>query len=652
MDHPADIAPDRPWFRRYTKLVAAATLCLIFLGGQVTSHDAGLSVPDWPTTYGQNMFAYPFSSWVGNIFHEHLHRLVATSVGVLCIGLAVWMARVERRRWARWLGVAALGIVIVQGLFGGLTVYLLLPAWVSTTHALLAQTFFLLTLFIAYTQSLEGRERAAATGESGSWREATPALILLSLVYLQLLAGALMRHTGSGLAIPDFPAMAGGWRPWFDAESLAWVNAWRADYAFETGQALDPVTLPQVWIHFVHRAGAVLVTLGTLYAAARAWARQDESPAVFRTAFLLIALVLCQIMLGIVTVLSHKVPFITSLHVVTGAATLGCTALLALRAMPLRLRPASAAAPLPSSLAGSPAGPASRPRSTFGAYLELTKPRIAVMVLVTAALGYYLNSVTSGVFPGWGQFALTLLGIGMSGGGASALNQYLERDVDARMERTRGRPLPSGRLTPAAVLYFGVALALGGCFLLLWKVNLLAAFLTLQSAFLYVLVYTPMKRLTWWNTSIGAVPGAMPPLIGWAAATGTLDAGAWMLFAVLYLWQHPHFFAIAWMYRDDYARGGLKMLPVVQPGGRNMFAQVILFSVVLIPVSLAPWLAAMTGWTYFIGAMLLGLMMLAAGIAFTVSRTHDAARRALRVSLLYLPGLLLAVWLDAVVRLP
>ncbi len=650
MDRPSDNSAERPWFRRFTLLVAAATLCLIFLGGQVKSHEAGLAVPDWPTTYGQNMLLYPLDKWVGGIFHEHLHRVFAAAVGFLCIILAAWMAMAEPRRWARWLGVAALGMVIVQGLFGGLTVYLLLPTWVSTTHALLAQTFFLLTLFIAYSQSRERRAREKSTQDEGSWRDAAPALLVLGLVYVQLLAGALMRHTESGLALPDFPAMAGGWKPWFDADSLAWVNAWRADYRFETGQALGPVTLGQLWVHFAHRAGAVLVALGALYAAWRAWARQDAAPAVFRTAFVLVALVACQVALGIVTVLSHKIPLITSLHVVTGAATLGCTCLLALRAMPLRLR--SAAQTSATRVLAAASESARGRRSTFGAYLELTKPRIAGMVLVTAALGYYLNVIGSGDFPGWLHFFAAMLGIGLSGGGASALNQYIERDIDARMERTRGRPLPSGQLSPAAALYFGVALVLGGCFVLLWQVNLLAAFLTLQSAFLYVLVYTPMKRLTWWNTSIGAIPGAMPPLIGWAAATGSLGLGGWILFAVLYVWQHPHFFAIAWMYREDYARGGLKMLPVVQPDGRNMFAQVVLYSVVLIPVSLMPWLAALAGWTYFVGAMLLGLLMLGTGIAFAVQRDHAAARRELRASLLYLPGLLVAVIIDAAIRLP
>ena len=283
----------------------------------------------------------------------------------------------------------------------------------------------------------------------------------------------------------------------------------------------------------------------------------------------------------------------------------------------------------------------------FLAYLELTKPRIALMVLVTAALGYYLGVAFAGEFPGWPSFLFAMLGTGMAGAGASALNQYLERDIDALMERTRERPLPTGTLSPQSALYFGVALALAGCFLLLFVNNLLTAFLTLQSTFLYVLVYTPMKRLTWLNTSVGAIPGAMPPLIGWAAATGTLHLGAWILFAVLYIWQHPHFFAIAWMYRDDYERGGLKMLPVVKPDGKSMFVQVMSFSLVLIPVSVLPTVVGLSGWLYSAGALVLGLAMLASGAAFTWQKTHGSAKRLLRISLIYLPMLLLLVLADA-----
>ena len=282
----------------------------------------------------------------------------------------------------------------------------------------------------------------------------------------------------------------------------------------------------------------------------------------------------------------------------------------------------------------------------FKAYLELTKPRIAAMVLVTAAFGYFLAAQSVAVPL---VFWLTLLGTGMAGAGASVLNQYLERDIDARMERTRKRPIPTGTISPQAALYFGVGLALGGCFLLMWQVNLLTAFLALQSIFLYVLVYTPMKRLTWWNTSVGAIPGAMPPLIGWAGATESLDAGAWVLFAILYIWQHPHFFAIAWMYKDDYERGGLKMLPVVQPDGRNMFRQVVGFSLLLVPVSLLPWVIGMSGPIYLVGATLAGIAMLAYGVAFSLRKTRSAARAELRVSILYLPALLLLSMFDAIV---
>jgi cytochrome c oxidase assembly protein subunit 15 len=328
----------RVWLRRYTKLVAAATLCLIFLGGQVKSHEAGLAVPDWPETYGYNMFLYPLEFWVGNIFHEHFHRVFAASVGLLCIVLAVWMAVVERRPWARWLGAAALMMVIIQGLFGGLTVKLLLLWWVSTTHALLAQTFFLLTLFIAYAYSRERDRRVTNPAGPGSWVGARPALIVMALVYLQLLVGALMRHTESALAIPDFPTMAGGWSPFFDTSSLNWVNAWRGDRAFETGVNLGDVTLAQLWIHFAHRAGAILVSIATLYALIAAYRARAERPEIWRSAAVLAALVVFQISLGIATILTERVPVIASLHVVTGAATLGWSGLMALRAMPLHLR--------------------------------------------------------------------------------------------------------------------------------------------------------------------------------------------------------------------------------------------------------------------------------------------------------------------------
>ena len=294
-------------------------------------------------------------------------------------------------------------------------------------------------------------------------------------------------------------------------------------------------------------------------------------------------------------------------------------------------------------LSGS-AGVPARGVSLWRDYMSMTKPRIALMVLVTAAFGFFLAEQSLAVPV---AFWIMLAGTGLAAGGSSVLNMYLERDVDGRMARTRNRPLPAGRIAPQHALHFGVLLALGGCFLLLWQVNLLAAFLTLLTTFLYVLVYTPLKRLSWLNTSIGAIPGAMPPLIGWAAATNDLSAGAWILFGILYLWQHPHFFAIAWLFREDYARGGFKMLSVTHPDGRRLFRQVIFFSLVLIPVSLLPTVIGMSGYLYALGALAIGLWMLAAGWSFTRQRTMLAARHLLRVSIVYLPLLLLLIMVDA-----
>lgn len=291
----------------------------------------------------------------------------------------------------------------------------------------------------------------------------------------------------------------------------------------------------------------------------------------------------------------------------------------------------------------TPAGGPHTTRELVNACIEMTKPRISAMVLVTATFAYVL--ATGGVADPL-HLLITLLGVGLAGSGASVLNQYLERDTDARMERTRNRPLPAGVLTPHFALNLGVVLATAGCMLLVWQVNLLAAFLTLESTFLYVLVYTPMKRLTWWNTVVGAVPGAMPMLIGWAAAAGSLSVGAWILFAILYVWQFPHFYAIAWMFREDYRRGGLKMLSVVKPDGRNLAAQTIVFSILLIPVTILPYAIGMSGLIYLVGGTVAALYMAWHGIRFALRRDLVTARKELIASIVYLPALLVLIAID------
>ncbi len=282
--------------------------------------------------------------------------------------------------------------------------------------------------------------------------------------------------------------------------------------------------------------------------------------------------------------------------------------------------------------------------ATWHDYWTLTKPRIAFLVLVTAALGFF-----------WGGqgihapllFGCLLVGTGLTTCGSSVLNQYLERDVDGLMERTRHRPLPAGRVKPGTALSMGFALVLGGVFFLLFTAGLLTAFLALLSAFLYVVVYTPMKRQNWLNTSLGAVPGALPPVGGWTAATGTLDPGAVVLFLILFAWQHPHFYAIAWLFRDDYRRGGFKMLPVVEPDGNSTCWQVVGYLVLLLIFSVLPSFMGLTGPFYLAGALFLGSLFLGSGLALSFTRSATSARRLLKASVLYLPLLLVLSVVDA-----
>lgn len=280
----------------------------------------------------------------------------------------------------------------------------------------------------------------------------------------------------------------------------------------------------------------------------------------------------------------------------------------------------------------------------IGLYLELAKPRILLMVLVTTALGFFLaargvNSVL--------HFCLTLLGVACATSGAAMLNNYSERELDAKMVRTRDRALPAGLIEPHRALTLGVGLVLFGVLLLAWRVNLLTGFLVLMAGFLYVLVYTPLKRITWLNTSFGAIPGAIPPMAGWVAATGKLDPGAWVLFAILFIWQHPHFYAIAWIFCEDYRAAGFKMLPVVEPSGKRMFSQTIVFSILLLAVSLLPTVIGLTGMPYFCGALLSGVLMVLVALRFARERGLADARRLLKATILYLPALLLLITLDA-----
>jgi protoheme IX farnesyltransferase len=271
-------------------------------------------------------------------------------------------------------------------------------------------------------------------------------------------------------------------------------------------------------------------------------------------------------------------------------------------------------------------------------YIELTKPRITWLILMSTGIGYFFGLPSHAWRDiNWLLLLHTILGTGLIASGTAALNQWYERAADRKMRRTADRPLPSGRLSAGRALTFGIVLSLAG-FVELWLgVNLLSGLIGAFTLASYLFLYTPMKQRTWWSTTVGAIPGAMPPMIGYAAAAGAITRESWVLFAILFLWQFPHFYSIAWMYKEDYARAGIQMLPVVDPDCRSTARQIVLYGIALIPVSLVPGMLGMTGRIYFIGALILGLVYLYSGVRVALERTLVRARAVLLTSVLYLP---------------
>ncbi len=458
------------------------------------------------------------------------------------------------------------------------------------------------------------------------------------LIYLQIVVGATMRHTGAGLAIPDFPLMF--------------------------GQLIPPHWDAKIAVHFAHRVGAVVVSLAILATTGHVFYHHRSRRELRRPSLLLLVLLAIQITLGALTVLSGKQFIINSLHVVTGASVLVTSLVLTLRAHRARFAQAPGlkdrTRPTPSMderrtyVRAGPFGPAkSRRRSRVSTanaavdrravagtrsraadFVTLTKPRLNLLVLVTTLGGLYLAS------PAGVPTALlvhTLLGTALVAGGAAALNQVWERETDRLMRRTSTRPLPQGRLGINEGTWFGVLLSSAGLIELTFGANAAAAAVALVTAASYVLVYTPLKTRTSLATLVGAVPGALPPVIGWAAATGDITLPALVLFGIVFFWQMPHFLAIAWMYRDDYARAGIPLLPVLEPDGRRTGQQALLYAAALWPVSLLPALVGLADAPYSIVATVLGLVFIALAALFARERSIAQARRLFLFSITYLP---------------
>ena len=278
-------------------------------------------------------------------------------------------------------------------------------------------------------------------------------------------------------------------------------------------------------------------------------------------------------------------------------------------------------------------------------YVELTKPRITWLILMSTAIGYLYGLPAGASWDIW-RIIHTLLGTGLIASGTAALNQWAESDADHRMARTRHRPIPSGRLSPRRALIFAILLSLAGFLELTLGVNPLTGCLGLFTLFTYLFLYTPLKQRSPHSTTVGAIPGAMPPLIGFAASSGTLTLEAFVLYAILFVWQFPHFYSIAWLYRDDYARAGIRMLPVVEPDGGSTARRILFFLLLLIPISLTPVWLSMAGFVYLAGAMLAGLYFLHSGIGILREKSLTRARGVLLASVLYLPILYGLMLLD------
>ena len=290
------------------------------------------------------------------------------------------------------------------------------------------------------------------------------------------------------------------------------------------------------------------------------------------------------------------------------------------------------------------AAPQSRVATLLSDYAQLTKLRVTTLIVLTAWCGYYFGCVKAGVSSiSWNLFH-ALLGIGMVSSGTAALNEVMEYKVDANMRRTARRPIPAGRMSWLHGFIVGTVLALGGALYLGWVLNPLTGLLSLLTSVVYLAAYTPLKRVSPICTFVGAFPGAMPGVLGWAAARGRLEWGTLVIFAIVFFWQFPHFFSIAWLYRDDYADGGILMLPVVDPDGRSTSWRILAYSLVLIPVSVLPTVIGMSGRFYLFGAVLLGLAYLYAGTRLTrmglpvaAPASKLRARQLLQASVLYLP---------------
>jgi protoheme IX farnesyltransferase len=588
-------------FRRLAVVTIAATFVLIAVGGLVRATDSGLGCPDWPRCFGKLVPPAELHAWI-----EHSHRLVASVVMVLVAWLVVAAWRTGQERAVRRAAVAALVMVLAQALIGAFVVWWKLRADSVTLHLATALALVGLLIYIGFRARWPAEPSRRQSQDRGFVRLVTATA---GLLYLQMLVGSTVTGHQAGLAYP--------------------LNVLLPDLGPSVAR-----------IQLAHRTLAMVV--GALVVASWVLARRTQRahPTVTRLAGYAAGLVAVQVGLGVANVANRLSALTVVPHLAVGALLWGTMVALVCHADRFAGTPER-----------DPAEPEPAPARSAGqsarAYFLLTKPRIIELLLVTTVPTMFIAA--RGVPSPW-LMAATLFGGALSAASANVLNCYLDRDIDALMRRTARRPLPAHRVEPGDALRFGLVLGVAG-FVWLWAtVNLLSAVLATSAILFYVFVYTlGLKRRSTQNIVIGGAAGAVPVLVGWSAVTGRVDLPALVLFAIIFYWTPPHFWALSLRYRDDYAAAGVPMLPVVR-GARETSTQILYYTVLLVAVTLLLYPAGQMGALYLTAAVALGAAFI--WRALELRRDLDG-RRAIRLfsfSNTYLALLFLAMALDAVVR--
>ncbi len=615
-------------FQRLAAATVAAAFLLVVIGVVVRATDSGLACPTWPGCFpGQFL---PALDSDGHVWIEWLHRTVAAVIGFLILGLAAigWLDHRDRRS-ILWPSFAAVLLVGFQAWLGGRTVQLGNTGESVTAHLAAAMALVGLLVYLLARSSYPVR-----LGGSGNQRFTLFAAFAAAAVFAVLLFGANVTARDAGLVFPDWPLMNGALVPQAPAGSANLADLYGA--------------------HALHRYAAAVVFLILAAVAWVAWRRRAERPRLTRLAVAIFAVYITQVAVGALQIATTLAPWTQTLHVALGALVWGGSVALAVAAY----YEARIAAPADGLTEGAAAGPRSAVGDQIRAYVALTKPRIIELLLVTTVPAMVLATREVPGLPivDWARLTFWTLVCGtLAAGAANAINQYLERDIDQRMARTRRRPLPAQQVTPERAVAFGIVLGALSVSLMAVTVNVLAAFLTLLAIGFYVVIYTMLlKRNTPQNIVIGGAAGALPPVIGWAAVTGNVALPALLLFLIVFYWTPPHFWALALRMRGDYAAAGVPMLPVVR-GIAETSRQIGLYTILLVALTAVFAVVAGMGPIYAVAAAVLGSLFL--WRAFVLWRQGTSAEastaqaiRLYRYSITYLALLFAAVALDTVIR--